>query len=195
MPATVAPIEFLATRRSASPRMLRPPAPGRAELERILTLASRTPDHGRLVPWRFVVLTGDGLAALSEAVGRAFAAEHPEADAARVAASRERFDLSPMVVTAVCRARADHPANPKIPEFDQTLAVGAACMNLLHACHAHGYGAVWLTGWASEHPSVRAHLGLTGAERIAGFVHVGTESERRDDRERPDVAVITEWRC
>lgn len=195
MPATVAPIEFLAARRSASPRMLRPPAPDRAGLKGILTLASRTPDHGRLVPWRFVVLSGDGLGALSEAVGRAFAADNPGADPARVAASRERFDLAPMVVTVVCRARAAHPANPKIPEFDQTLAVGAACMNLLHACHAHGYGAVWLTGWASEHPAVRVHLGLTDAERIAGFVHLGTETEPRDDRERPDVAEITEWRC
>ncbi len=153
----------------------------------ILELASRTPDHGRLVPWRFVVMSGDGLADLAGVVGAAFAADHPEADGAAVAAARERYDTGPMVIAVVNRGRANHPNNPKIPEWEQTLTVGAVCMNLLHACHAHGYGAVWLSGWAAEHAAVRAHLGLEAHERVAGFVHVGTEAEKQADRARPVV--------
>ncbi len=188
------PAAFLLARRSASVKALGAPAPEGEVLRSILTIACRTPDHGRLTPWRFVVLSGEGLRALAGAVGEAFADDHPMAEAHVVSAARQRFDAAPMVVCVVCTARADHPANPKIPEFDQVLAVGAACMNLLHACHAYGFGAVWLTGWASEHPAVRGHLGLAPHERIAGFVHVGAEVEKREDRERPDVGAVTEFR-
>lgn len=185
------PISFLSSRRSASPKCLGGPVPEGAVLEAILTIASRTPDHGRVVPWRFVVLTGDGLAGLARAVGEAFAADHPEAEGPVVAAARERFDASPMIVAVVCGARAEHPANPKIPEFEQLMTVGAVCMNLLHACRAHGFGAVWLSGWPAYHPAVLGHLGLEGHERLAGFVHVGTESQAQADRARPDVGAIT----
>lgn len=184
------PIEFLRDRRSASPKLLTLPAPSGDALLEILELASRTPDHGRLVPWRFVVLSGNGLADLAQVVGDAFAADHPEADGVAVAASRERYDRGPMVIAVVNRARAGHPNNPKIPEWEQTLTVGAVCMNLLHACHAHGYGAVWLSGWAAEHAAVRAHLGLEDHERVAGFVHVGTEAKKQEDRTRPVVGEI-----
>jgi nitroreductase len=181
------PADFLRARRSASPKLLAPPVPTGRVLEDILTIALRTPDHGRLFPWRFVVLTGAGLAALAGAVGEAFGADHPGADADAVAAARQRFDAAPMIIAAVTTARPHHPANPKIPEFEQLLSAGAACMNLLHACHAHGFGAVWLSGWASYHPAVLAHLGLAGHERLAGFVHVGTESAPQDDRPRPSL--------
>jgi nitroreductase len=183
--------EFLSTRRSASPKCLVDPAPEGDELRAILTIASRTPDHGRVVPWRFVVLTGRGLAELGDAVGAAFWSDHPQSEDHVVAAARQRFDAAPLIVCVVCAARPEHPNNPKIPEFEQVLTVGAVCMNLLHACRAHGYGAVWLTGWAAEHPMVRAHLEIEGHERVAGFVHIGTETDPRDDRERPDVGAIT----
>lgn len=188
-------IDFLRRRRSASPKLLTFPVPEGAELLEILDLASRTPDHGRLVPWRFVAMSGRGLAELARVVGEAFAADHPQADEAAVAAARERYDRGPMVVAVINRARAHHPSNPKIPEWEQTMTVGAVCMNLLHACHAYGYGAVWLSGWTVENPAVRAHLGLEAHERIAGFVHVGTQTERQDDRARPDVREITTVRA
>lgn len=189
------PIQFLRSRRSASPRCLALPVPEGAVLEGILELASRTPDHGRLVPWRFVVLSGKGLAELAGVVGSAFAADHPQADGAAVAASRERYDLSPMVIAVVNRARVHHPSNPKIPEWEQAMTVGAVCMNLLHACHAYGFGAVWLSGWTVEHAAVRAHLGLEPHERLAGFVHVGTETKKQDERPRPVVGEITTVRA
>lgn len=184
------PIAFLESRRSASPKCLGLPVPSGAELERILTIASRTPDHGRLVPWRFVVLTGPGLAALARAVGEAFRADHPEADDAAVRAACQRYDDASMIVAVVSRARPHHPGNPGIPEWEQVLTCGAVCMNLLHACHAHGYGAVWLSGWPAYHPAVLGHLGLEAHERLAGFVHVGTESEKQADRPRPPVAEL-----
>ncbi len=184
-------IEFLRRRRSASPKLLAPPAPDERQLMDMLELASRTPDHGRLVPWRFVVLSGRGLADLAGVVGAAFAADHPQADVVAVKAARERYDASPMVIAVVNRARAHHPSNPKIPEWEQAMTVGAVCMNLLHACHAYGFGAVWLSGWTVEHAAVRAHLGLEAHERLAGFVHVGTETVRQDERPRPVVGEIT----
>ncbi|MCC5823811.1 MAG: nitroreductase [Phycisphaerales bacterium] len=179
------PIAFLESRRSASPKALGLPVPSGAELERILTIASRTPDHGRLAPWRFVVLAGPGLASLAGAVGEAFRADHPEADDAAVRAARQRYDDAPMIVAVVSRARPQHPDRPGIPEWEQILTCGAVCMNLLHACHAHGYGAVWLSGWPAYHPAVLSHLGLAAHERLAGFVHVGTEPGKQEDRPRP----------
>lgn len=184
------PIAFLESRRSASPKRLRPPVPSGPELERILTIASRTPDHGRLVPWRFIVLVGPGLASLAAAVGEAFRFDHPEADETAVRAARQRYDDAPMIVAVVSRARQHHPDKPGIPEWEQMLTCGAVCMNLLHACHAHGYGAVWLSGWAAYHAAVLSHLELKGHERLAGFVHIGTETEKQNERPRPGLASI-----
>tara|TARA_R110000782_G_scaffold30348_14_gene75633 strand:+ start:2593 stop:3174 length:582 start_codon:yes stop_codon:yes gene_type:complete len=187
------PADFLRARRSASPKLLTTPAPAGRVLDDILALAIRTPDHGRLFPWRFVVLAGAGLANLAAAVGDAFAADHPEADADAVAAARQRFDAAPMIIAVVSTARPQNPANPKIPEWEQVLSAGAVCMNLLHACRAHGFGAVWLSGWPSYHPAVLNRLGLASHERLAGFVHVGSESQAQDERPRPAVAELTTY--
>lgn len=187
--------DFLRSRRSASPKALSAPVPQGRVLDDILTIAIRTPDHGRMFPWRFVVLTGRGLKELAGAVGDAFAADHPEADAVAVAASRQRVDAAPMIIAVVSTARPENPANPKIPEWEQILSAGAVCMNLLHACRAHGFGAVWLSGWAAYHPAVRDHLGLHAHERLAGFIHVGTETKSQDDRPRPGVSEVTVFRA
>lgn len=185
--------EFLLARRSASLKGLAEPGPTRAELGMILTVASRTPDHGRLTPWRFVVVRGDGRGALGALVGSVFAADHPGADAEAVSTARRRFESPPLTVAVVCRARVGHPANPKIPESEQVLTCGAVCMNLLHACHASGFGAVWLSGWASYDRRVLDILGLDPAERLAGFVHVGTEPQKQAERARPEQAELVTY--
>lgn len=177
-------LTLLANRRSAKPFHLLEPAPSDAQLATLLRLASRLPDHGKLSPWRFIVFAGDGRVR----AGEALAAVAP-ADATDLAlqAIRETFSRSALVVAVVSTA-APHP---KIPEWEQILAAGAVCYNLELAATAMGFGAVWLTGWAAYDARARETLGLTPSERIAGFVHVGTQTERQTERVRPDVLKLT----
>lgn len=179
--------DFLARRRSTPPTELTGPVPDAEQLRTILRLAARTPDHGRLVPYRFVVIPHEACVRLAEEVRRVFAADHPEADADSVRHAGQRFENAPMIVGVVSRARPENPVNPKIPEWEQVLTAGAVCMNLLHAAHALGFGAIWLTGWTTYDPRVLAAAGLTTGERLAGWVHLGTSAGPREDRERPDM--------
>lgn len=152
----------------------------------MLTAAARVPDHGKLVPWRFILIEGDARQRLGEVLATAFLADNPDADAEKVAAERERFTKAPLVVAVVSRA-APHV---KIPEWEQVLSAGAVCMNLLNAATALGYGASWLSGWACFDRRVLDALGLAPAERIAGYVHIGTAKETPTDRDRPNLDAI-----
>lgn len=185
------PLGFLADRRSCNPTLLDVPAPNADQLEDILRIASRTPDHGKLVPYRFITLDQIACKQLGDHVQAAFAEDHPEASQDAIAHSRQRFDNAPMIVAVVCRARPGNPRHPKIPEFEQLMTCGAVCMNLLHGAHALGFGAIWLTGWTTYDPRVLSALGLEPGERLSGWIHLGTQTEPRDDRERPDLADIT----
>ncbi|WP_134495399.1 nitroreductase family protein [Microvirga pakistanensis] len=176
----------LLSRRSVPPRWLGEPGPSAQEIDTLLTAAARVPDHGKLVPWRFILIEGEARGRLGEVLVRAFQADNPDADADKIAAERERFSQAPLVVAVVSRV----VPHVKIPEWEQVLSAGAVCMNLLNAATALGYGASWLSGWACFDRRVLDALGLAPNERIAGFVHIGTAREKPTDRDRPNLADI-----
>lgn len=176
----------LQQRRSVPARWLGEPGPSRDEIDTMLTVAARVPDHGKLVPWRFILIEGEARHRLGDILASAFQADRPDAAAEKVAAERERFAQAPLVVAVVSRV----VPHVKIPDWEQVLSAGAVCMNLLNAATALGYGASWLTGWAAYDRRVLDALGLAPSERIAGFVHIGTTKEQPTDRPRPDLAEI-----
>jgi len=178
-------MEFLLTRRSRPPKFLAGPGPDRGALTPLLTAAVRVPDHGKLEPWRFVVLSGAGAARITTAI-RARAAEAGEdADKAALA-----FEQAPVTVAVVGVPR---PVD-KIPAIEQRLSAGAVALSLLNAALAAGWGASWLTGWAAyDRGFLEGELGLAPGEWVAGFVHIGTERVAPPDRPRPDVEAITTW--
>ena len=186
--ANPAALSFLATRRSRPAKTLTTPVPDRAELRELLTVAARTPDHGKLEPWRFVVLERDALTRLAATIpprGAELGIEVEKID--KMVAQFANADLAVAII-------ASPQPSGKIPEIEQTLSAGAVAMNLLSAALAAGWGANWLSGWVSHDPSWRTeHLGLASHEWIAGFIHIGTESMAPPERPRPDVEQITTW--
>lgn len=179
-------IHLLRTRRSVAPHLLTGPGPGADELDTILTIAARVPDHGRLAPWRFIVIEGEAQRRIGEAVAAAFKADQPDAEDARIAPERERLARAPLVIAVVSRAR----PHVKIPEWEQLLSAGAVCMNLVNAANAFGYGTSWLTEWYGFDRRVLDALGLAPDERMAGFIHIGRPAEAPVERPRPDLADI-----
>lgn len=179
-------LDLLATRRSVPLPHLAGPGPDPEELERLLTVAARVPDHGKLVPWRFIVIEGEGRARAGELIAKAFLADEPDADESRVAQERGRLSHAPVVVAVVSRAR----PHPKIPDWEQVLSAGAVCMNLVVAARAMGFSATWLTQWYAFDRRVLDGLGLGPEERIAGFLHIGRPEQIPADRDRPDLAAI-----
>ena len=181
-------LSALATRRSGKPRDLGGPGPSDAELDAMLAVAARTPDHGKLAPWRFVVVPPERRGALADLLERTWAAAHPGAPAYELDAARQ-FALQGPGLVVVMSAPVPH----KVPRWEQELSGGAAAMNLLHAAHAHGYAAGWLTGWPSESAAVRDAFG-SADQRIVGFVFIGTPTRPLDERPRPDMAaVVSRW--
>jgi len=165
-------LELLKTRRSIKPVELAGPAPSSAEIATLLTIASRVPDHGKLVPWRFIIFEGAARLAAGDAIAAAFCARRPQAKPEHIEAERARLARAPLVIAVVSRA-APHV---KIPEWEQVLSAGAAAMSLVLAAHALGYAASWITEWYAYDRGVLAALGLNDNERIAGFVHIGRPS-------------------
>jgi nitroreductase len=179
-------LELLKTRRSPRIPDLVEPGPGEEELNTILTIASRVPDHGKLAPWRFIVLRKEGRSPLGDALTACFRADHKDATPEQIEKERGRFLGSPLIVGVVSRA-APHA---KIPEWEQVLSAGAACMNLVNAAHALGYGANWITGWTAYDRSCLDLLGVRAEEKVAGWIHIGTPSAALEDRPRPKLEDI-----
>ena len=179
-------IELLRTRRSVKPALMQQGAPDAADIDSILTVAARTPDHGKLVPWRFIVIEGEARHRAGDIIAAAFAADNPTADAETLAFERNRLARAPVAVAVVSRVS----PHAKIPEWEQTLSVGAVCMNLTIAANALGYGTNWLTEWYSYDRRVLDGLGLKASERMAGFIHIGRSDATVQDRERPALAHI-----
>jgi len=186
---TSSPAALMATRRSAKPRDLIAPGPTAAQLDRILAAATRTPDHGKLAPWRFVVVPEDKRDAFHALLERAYRAERPDAGKVEIEAVRQFAYQAPALIVALSApAHASH-----IPLWEQELSAGAACMNLLVATHAEGLAGGWLTGWAAYSDMVRDAFGQA-AERIAGFLFLGTPSRELEERPRPERnLVIATW--
>jgi nitroreductase len=185
-------IDLLMQRRSVKPGMLREPGPDAGQLERILRAATRVPDHKKLVPWRFIVFEGEARASFGRVLLKACVAEAKATPtAARLEAERTRLLRAPTVVAAVSRVT----PNAAAPEWEQVLSCGAACFSLCLAANALGFATCWITEWYSYSPAVREALRLGAAERLAGFIYIGTATERQPERERPElVTVVEHWR-
>jgi nitroreductase len=179
-------IDLLKTRRSIKPMELKAPGPSTDQLETILTIASRVPDHGKLAPWRFVIFEGDARTMAGEKIAAVFRQNNPQATDDQVEFERNRLARAPLVVAVVSRA-APHG---KIPEWEQLLSSGAAAMNLVIAANALGFAASWLTEWYAYDRNVLDALGFGPDEKIAGFVHIGTPATLAADRERPALSAI-----
>lgn len=186
--ADPAALKFLATRRSRPARTLTLPVPDRPALRALLTVAARSPDHGKLEPWRFIVLERPALQRLAGCVPECGARlGKPPEDIAKATA---QYADAHLVVAVIAVPR----PSDKIPPIEQSYSAGAVCLSLLNAALAAGWGANWLTGWAAHDESFRrSTLGLSGAERVAGMIHIGTQTATPPDRPRPDIAAITTW--
>lgn len=178
-------LALLARRRSVPPKFMAAPGPSAAEIDQLLTIASRVPDHGKLAPWRFVTLGPATQRRFGDALVEFTRADNPDATDEMLQRERDRF-ASPLVIAVISTAK----SHPKIPEWEQELSAGAVCMNLVTAATAMGYGASWLTGWQSYDPRFMALLGVQAGERIAGLIHIGTPQEIPTDRPRPALADI-----
>jgi nitroreductase len=179
-------LQLLKTRRSVKPMELIAPAPSDAEIDTLLGIASRVPDHGKLTPWRFIVFAGEARLAAGEAIAAAFRANRADATAEQIDFERKRLARAPLVIAVVSSAG----AHVKIPEWEQELSAGASAMSLVIAAHAMGYAASWITEWYSYDRRVLDALGLAANERIVGFVHIGTPAKPPQDRERPALSAI-----
>lgn len=185
------PATLLATRRSAKPRDMVAPGPDDAQLRRILEAAMRVPDHGKLAPWRFVIIDNDRRTAFADLLKDAYRAEKPEAGRVELE-SMEQFARQAPVLVAILSTPVAHS---KIPLWEQQLSSGAACMNLLMAAHAAGFVGSWLTGWPTYNAEVLASLGGAPQDRIAGFLFLGSPSRPLEERPRPAFeAVVSTWK-
>lgn len=178
-------------RRSTPSLQLGEPGPDAATVLRMLHSAVRVPDHGKLVPFRFIAIEGQARHALGEVLATRALQREPQAPAAAIDKDRSRFSHAPLVLAVVARL---HPDNPKVPEIEQWMTAGSVCFALLQAAQALGFGAQWLTGWAAFDADIAATLGLGEHEHVAGFIHIGTPKIDVPERERPDpAALLTHW--
>jgi nitroreductase len=179
-------IDLLKIRRSVKPREMSGPGPSPAELETILTIGARVPDHGKLTPWRFIVFEGDARVRAGEIIAEVFVRKNPLATLVEIDAEKRRLTDAPLVIGVVSFTK----PHPKVPPWEQELSAGASAMNIVTAATALGYGACWLTGWFAFDRDVLDGLGLKGDEKLAGFIHIGTASKPNEDRPRPALADI-----
>lgn len=181
-------LAFLAQRRSRPAKLFTGPVPSRAEVANILTIATRVPDHGKLEPWRLLVIEGAAFARLAAlAVSRA---RDLGADAEKTAKGRGQYDLGHLAVVVIASPK----PSEKVPVMEQTLSAGALCMNIVTVAQAAGWGACWLTGWPAHDPVfTAAAFGTSGPETVAGIIHIATPAPDAPDRPRPDITRLTTW--
>ena len=179
-------IELLKIRRSVKPREMSGPGPSPTELETILTIGARVPDHGKLAPWRFIVFEGDARARAGEAIAGVFARKNPNASPAEIDVEKRRLADAPLVIGVVSLTK----PHPKVPPWEQEMSAGASAMNIVTAATALGYGACWLSGWFSFDRDVLDAFGLKADEKLAGLIHIGTVSKPSEDRPRPALSDI-----
>ena len=179
-------IELLKVRRSVKPREMSGPGPSPAELDTILTIGARVPDHGKLTPWRFIVFEGDARARAGEIIARVFTRKNPSASVSEIETEKRALTDAPLVIGVVSCTK----SHPKVPAWEQQLSAGASAMNLVTAATALGYGANWLTGWFAFDRDVLDGLGLKADEKLAGFIHIGTPAKPVEDRPRPALSDI-----
>jgi nitroreductase len=193
LPAPVADkglLDMLALRRSIKVAHLVEPGPDEATLLSIIQIGARVPDHGKLGPWRFIILAGDSRAAYGAAVADLLRQRVPGIDAQRLEMEAERFARAPVVLAIVSTAG----PHAKIPEWEQVLSSGAVCHNVMLAARGFGFGAVWLSEWTAYDRDALDALGLSGSEQLAGFIYIGTTSQAPVERPRPDALTrVSHW--
>lgn len=174
----------LRNRRSVKAMDITEPGPGPEDLALILEIGARVPDHGKLGPWRFICFKDDARIEFGELLADRYKALNPEARPQNIVAERNRFTRAPVVIGVI----ADVKPHVKIPEWEQQLSVGAACQNIIVAATLAGYAAQWLTEWYAFDPIINEALGLTINERVAGFIYIGSATEKPPERLRPELA-------
>jgi len=180
----------LLERRSVKAMDMQTPGPDAADLDTILSMAVRVPDHGKLGPWRFIQFRNDARGEFGEILAERYAELNPESREQHIEAERQRFLRAPVVVAVIARIR----AGIKIPEWEQQLSVGAACQNILVAASLLGYAAQWLTEWYGFDHVIDTALGLEAHERVGGFIYLGSASEKPPERVRPQLAeLLSDW--
>jgi len=179
-------IELLKIRRSVKPREMTGPGPSPAELDTILTIGARVPDHGKLAPWRFIVFEGDARERAGDVIAKVFATKNPQATPADIEIEKKRLMDAPLVIAVVSFTK----PHPKVPPWEQELSAGASAMNIVTAATALGYGACWLSGWFSFDRDVLEGLGVKADEKVAGFIHIGKTTKPNDERPRPVLSEI-----
>jgi len=185
-------LDVLNQRRSVPSRQLGEPGPDEAQLRDLLTAAIRVPDHGKLTPWRLVLIRGDARAKLGAALAEMHLRHEADAPPSVIEKDRNRFSYAPLIVAVVARIEDDHP---KIPAQEQLLSAGLVAYNLLLGAQAQGFGAQWLTGWAAYDREAADLLGLAANERVVAFVHIGSAGEPAPERTRPALeSLLSEWR-
>lgn len=182
-------IDYLSNRRSIPAFQMCEPGPSRDEVEEMLKLASRVPDHGKLAPWRFIVYRGAERKRISEALAKIAMGDKPDLSEEMVKVENTRLTRAPVVVAVVSRA-APHF---KIPEWEQVMSAGAVCLNLVMAANAHGFASNWLTEWYAFDQRAYPILGVNEGEKVAGFIHIGTPTVPPTERPRPELSEIVTW--
>lgn len=180
-------LNFLKTRKSASAKAMSGPGPDAAQLQDILSIAVRVPDHGKLAPWRFVVFAGEARAKVGEAFASRFAALHPDYPAENIAFQKGLFLRAPVVVAVVSTAA----VHGKIPVWEQQMSAAAVCFNMVLAAQALGFDAQWQSDWVAYDEGAKAAIGLVAGENVAGLIYIGTSSTPLEDRPRPDAKTLT----
>lgn len=178
--------DYLRVRRSVPAFQMSEPGPQTAEIESILTLAVRVPDHGKIAPWRFIVYRGEERVRLGERLLALALEANPALSEEMITVERSRFTRAPVVIAVVSTA-APHA---KIPEWEQVLSAGAVCLNLLMAANAHGYVSNWLTEWFAYDTRAHGELGIRAGEKVAGFIHIGSTTFPVTERPRPALADV-----
>lgn len=192
MAANAAMRDYLTTRRSVGQAFLKEPGPNAAELEQILTIGTRVPDHGKLSPWRLVLYSGDERALIGEKLAAMAKAKTPDMDAASLEREQMRF-LPPPLTIGVLSAPKPHPS---VPEWEQFLSAGNVAFNLVHAAFALGYAANWVSRWYSMDDAAARMLGARDGERFVAFVQIGTPSAAIEDRPRPRLnQIVSRWQA
>lgn len=181
--------DYLAVRRSIPAFQMREPGPSRPEIEELLRLASRVPDHGKLAPWRFIVYRGEERVRIGAELLKLRLAVEPNLSAELVEVEKTRFTRAPVVIAVVSKA-APHA---KVPEWEQVMSAGALCLNTLMAANAVGYVANWLTEWFAFDERAWPLLGIQPGEKVAGFIHVGSTDFPAVERPRPELSETVTW--
>lgn len=183
-------IDFLLSRRSILARMMEGPGPSDEDLRKIMETGMRVPDHGRLSPWRFIVIRGDAREQLGGVIAEAYVKNNPDAIEEQVEIEKERFTRAPVVIAVVSKVQKEH----KIPEWEQVLSSGAACQTMLIAALSMGYAAQWLTEWYAYDADVKKAIGAGEDDQIAGYLYLGNQMADPSERGRPDYDdIVSEW--